>query len=93
MDRLIQVTFLHRIYYTPQRLHNIYPERTSDCTRCGGNVGTYIHMFWSYPGVARFCIEVVKLINIRLQLTLLTTPMLLLLGIHDDDQRPRYTNC
>ena len=57
----------------------------------GGNVGTYIHMFWSYPGVARFCIEVVKLINIRLQLTLLTTPMLLLLGIHDDDQRPSYT--
>lgn len=90
-DRLIQVEFLHRIYYKPQRLHNIYPERSADCTHCKGNVGTYMHMFWSCHGVACFWIEVVKLINLRLQLTLPTTSQLLLLGIHDDDQRSRYT--
>lgn len=26
-DKLIQVKFIHRVYYTPQRLHRIFPER------------------------------------------------------------------
>lgn len=90
-DKLIQIHFLHRVYYMPQRLHRIYPQRSPDCTYCVGDVGTYLHMFWSCPRVAHFWGEMVELVNVRLQLTLPTTPKLLLLGIQDDDQRHRCT--
>lgn len=38
-----------------------------------------------------FWTGVFESINIRLQLTLPVSPELALLGIHEDDQRPRYT--
>lgn len=47
-----------------------------------------VHMFWSCPRIARFWREVVELIN---HLTLPISPELALLGILDDQQRPRYT--
>lgn len=40
-DRYIQLKFLHRAYYTPQRLARIYPTHSDKCPKCknaGGNV-------------------------------------------------------
>lgn len=73
------------MYYT-----GYIPRDTQNIPAVGGDVDTYLHMFWNCPRVARFWGEVVELTNIRLQLTLLTTPELLL-GIHNDNQRPRRT--
>lgn len=40
-ERFIQLRFLHRVYYTPQCLANIYPNLSSLCTRCGTSIGTF----------------------------------------------------
>lgn len=53
--------------------------------------GSYFHMFWTCPWVAWFWAAVFDLINSRLQLPLLCTPELALLGIYVDKQTPRYT--
>lgn len=47
-------------------------------------------LFWSCPRVAQFWMEVFEVINFCLQLTLPISPTLVL-GISDDEQRPRYT--
>lgn len=45
-DKLIQVKFLPRIYYTPQKLHQIFLDRDPVCPRCKTHIGTFFHMFW-----------------------------------------------
>lgn len=82
---------MHRVYYTPQRLHRIYPNRSPDCPRCQSPDSTYMHMFWTCPLIEKFWAAIFESINIRSQLTLPVSPELALLGIHEDDQRPRYT--
>lgn len=44
-NKVIQAKLLHRVYYTPQRLHRRYPLRDPLCNRCRQDVGTYYHMF------------------------------------------------
>lgn len=48
-------------------------------------------MFWSCLGVAQFWAAVFEFINFHLQQTLLVSPELALLGIHDDVNWPRFT--
>lgn len=79
-DKLLQTKCMHRIYYTPQRLHRIYPHRSPNCPRCQSPDSTYIHMFWTCPHVVTFWAAVFESINIRLQLTLLIVPELALLA-------------
>lgn len=90
-DKLIQTKFLHRVYYTPQRLHGMFPLRSPNCPRCQSIDGTFLHMFWTCPRLSRFWAEVGEAINIRLQMSIVLTPELALLGIQDEEQRPRYT--
>lgn len=53
---------IHRIWATARKRFN-QPNQwspftplwgTSECACCGGDIGTYFHMFWSCPGVAQF---------------------------------------
>lgn len=36
-DKLIQVKFLHGVYYTPVRLHKMYPTCDPQCPQCSGS--------------------------------------------------------
>lgn len=89
-DKLIQVKFLHWVYYTPERLHRIFPEHDPVCPRCKTKWGTYLHMFWECPAILSYWEVVFAEINLRLQLTLTPTPSLVLLGIPEDEQRPHH---
>lgn len=89
-DKFIQTKFLHRVNYTPQRLHRLFPQRDPFCSRWRMQTGTYFHIFWSCPKVARFWAAFFEVINECLQLSLVS-PELDLLGIQEVDQRPRYT--
>lgn len=82
-DKLIQVKFLHRIYYTPQKLHCIFPDSDPLCPKCKTQVGTFLHMFWDFPIIVRSWAETFSEINLRLQLSLSATPEQALLGVHD----------
>lgn len=43
-DNLIQTKLLHRVYYRPVRLHKMYLDRDSFCSRCRTQLGTLMHM-------------------------------------------------
>lgn len=57
-DRFIQLKFLHRAYYTPQRLANIYPSPSPLCTRCALEKGSFFHMVWTCPSIRPYWQEV-----------------------------------
>lgn len=59
-DKLLQTKFMHRIYYTPQRLHKIYPHRSQSCPRCQSPDSTYIHMFGACPRLVQYWVAVVE---------------------------------
>lgn len=57
-DKLIQVKFLHRVYYMPQKLHCIFPDQDPICPKCRTQVGSFLHMFWECPIIRSFWSEV-----------------------------------
>lgn len=87
-DKLLQAKFLHRIYYMPQRLHKIFPQRSQNCPRCQPLDSMYFHMFWTCPKLVQYWTAVLGCINTRLQLSIPLSAELALLGIQDDEQRP-----
>lgn len=48
-DRFIQLKFIHRAYYTPQRLARFFPHRNPLCPRCRLEEGSFWHMVWPCP--------------------------------------------
>lgn len=86
IDILIQVKFLHRVYYTPARLHRIFPEHDPVCPRCKTQLGSYLHVFWECPIIFAYW----EAINLRLKLTLIPAPSLALLGLPDDEQHSHH---
>lgn len=91
-DKLIQIKFLHRVYFTPMRLSRIYPDRDPHCPRCWMmQEGNYLHMFWDCPALSTFWSGVFEQLNVRLELSVPRTPELALLGIHEDEQRPHHS--
>lgn len=83
-DKLIQISFLHWLYYTPGRLQSIYPDRNPHCHRCQTLLDTYPHMFLERLSIFTFWSEVFELINLRLDSSVPMSLELALLGIHDD---------
>lgn len=72
------------MFYTPVRLQWMHPTHDPQCPWCYVHLGTYLHMFWDCPSVAKFRLEVYELINLRMQLTLL--------GFHEDEQPSHHTD-
>lgn len=88
-DKLIQIKFLHRVYFTPVCLSRIYPDRNPHCPRCRTQLGTYLHMFWDCPALSIFWSGIQ--LNVQLELSVPMSPELALLGIHEDEQRPHHS--
>lgn len=53
-EKLLQFNYLHRIYYTPQRLHKMGSLESPECYRCRGTVGDFFHKVWQCPIIVRF---------------------------------------
>ena len=47
-----------RWYRTPSKLHKFYPTVSPTCWRCGGEVGTLLHIWWSCSKLQPFWQEV-----------------------------------
>lgn len=69
-DRLVQFKIIHKVYYTPERLHRIYPSISASCWRCKSASADFIHIFWNCPQIEIFWVEVTKVI-----LTVTTVPV------------------
>ena len=83
-ERFIQLKFIHRVYYTPQRLAVIYHTSEDKCPRCGREVGNFIHMVWLCPKVQEFWRLVAAEIESIGGVAVGLNPLILLLGITDN---------
>lgn len=54
---------LSRWYRTPLKLHHIYPAISPHCWRCGIEIGSLLHIWWTYPKLQPFWKEVHRLIH------------------------------
>ena len=52
--RLLQFNILHRIYFTPERLHKMNDTLSDACPRCTTETGTLIHMLWNCSKLAPY---------------------------------------
>lgn len=88
-DRLVQLKFLHRGYYSPERLARIYPDISPACHRCGTEVGSFFHVVWECQQLSPFWTAMVGTINSIGKLRVLCHPIPLLLGICDTLEAPQ----
>lgn len=89
-DRFIQLKFIHRAYYTPQRLAKIYPEKSSTCTRCELEVGTFFHMVWSCPKLRPYWSAVADRLGVVCGAEIPMDPSILLLSYLEEIEGDRY---
>lgn len=80
-DKLIQFKILHRIYYTPQRLHRIYPTSSAACWRCSGVPAGFLHIFWDCPQIQEYWKEVTQFIHKLTTIPIPLTISVCLLGL------------
>lgn len=90
-DRFIQFKFLHRAYFTPQRLARIYLQRDPNCQRCRQEVGTFWHMVWSCPKLRLFWSAVASTLSNVIGSNLPMDPQILLLSHLEDVEGDRYS--
>lgn len=88
-EKFTQVTFLHRVYYSPERLSRIYPNRRPACHRCNTEEGSFFHVVWSCPQLQIFWRGVVDILNFIGKLRIPCDPIPLLLGICDTLEAPK----
>lgn len=90
-DRFIQLKFLHRAYYTPQRLSNIYPSLSPMCTRCSIERGSFFHVVWACPKIRPYWQEVTNALTEICGTRVSLDPLLFLLSYLGDVEGDRYT--
>lgn len=90
-DRFIQLKFIHRAYYTPERLARIYPTLSPKCTRCELDTGTFYHMVWSCPKIRPFWSSVADTLETVCGVEIPLDPLTLLLSHLEDIEGDRYT--
>lgn len=79
-DRFIQLKFLHRAYYTPQRMASIYPQLDPTRPRCRNDVGTFWHMIWYCPKLRTYWEGVAEMLSDLSWTWIPEEPMVLLLS-------------
>lgn len=82
-DRFTQLKFIHRAYYSLERLARMYPARSSFCPKCTSEMGSFIHVIWSCQQLQIFCEGVVNYINSIGKLRVPYDPIPLILSIVD----------
>ncbi|KAJ1158094.1 hypothetical protein NDU88_010788 [Pleurodeles waltl] len=86
--RLLHFKFLHRLYYTPKRLHSMGLLADACCARCGTQDAGFLHLAWECAEVYNFWEEVWRSIAEMIELELPLSPKIALLGYMDEIQGP-----
>lgn len=82
-DRFLQLKFVPRVYYIPQWLAIIYPNRSDTYLHCDLATGSYLHVFWACSKIHTYWQGMVDTINALNILVLPVDPLILLLGLTD----------
>lgn len=87
-DKMLQFNYLHRIYYTPKRLHKMGRRDSPECTRCKAEVGDFFHMVWQCPQVMSYWREILTFVEEKLELPNIYSPARCLLGDLEEEDIP-----
>lgn len=90
-DRFIQLKFLHRAYYTPQRLSRTYSQLDPKCTRCSIEVGTFWHVVWSCPKIRLYWEAIIVTLSDICGVSIPPDPLALLPSHLEDIAGYRYS--
>ena len=88
--KLSQFNLIHRVYYTPEKLHRMDSEMSFLCWRCKKQRGTFFHMFWTCSAVSSFWHSVVNRISSCLGISVPYSPRLCLFGTGREDGWNRH---
>lgn len=90
MDRMIQLRYLHQMYYTPVRLLRMRKRYVMTCHKCLGDEGTFLHMIWECTKIRPWSM-VTEFIADKFNLPNICSPLHCLLGIFEQDESDVYT--
>ena len=76
---LNQYNLIHRVYHTPERLHNISQTISQYCPRCKSKVVSLLHMFWSCSQLCIYWETLLRTISKIAKTNIPSEPMLTLL--------------
>ena len=78
--RLLHFKFLHRMYYTPLRLHKLGLRGDSYCQRCGEGEAGFLHLAWSCPPIYSYWSQVLEVMHRMIGEDIDWSPLIVLLG-------------
>ncbi len=81
---LIQFIIIHRLHYSKEKLHNIYPEVSPICDKCQSSVATLLHSFALCPKIQSFWVDVCSTVSEVMDTRIKPEPLLIILGISDN---------
>lgn len=78
--RLVQFKLMHRIYWSPHRLHRANFTQSPKFCPCQAETGTLIHMLWNCTDVQHFWYRIYKYDKLIIQKEIQFSPRLFILG-------------
>lgn len=84
-DKLIQLRYLHQMYYTPHRLYKMGRRDNPTCHKCLAADGTFMHMVWDCNRIRPLWSQVTRFLADTFDLPNICSPLLGLLGIIEDE--------
>lgn len=78
--RILHYKYLHRTYYTPERLFRLGLRDSSHCTRCRAENADFLHLAWSCPTIQHYWTDVFAALRDMTGITMPEDPLLALLG-------------
>lgn len=78
--RLIQFKIIHRLHFSKVKIHNIFPNASSNCDKCQSLNATLFHAFFSCPKVTSYWSDVFNVLSRIFKTTLSPEPLLIILG-------------
>ena len=88
---LIQFKIIHRLHYSKEKLHKIYPEVSPICDKCQSSVATLLHSFVLCPKIQSFWVGVCGAMSEIMDTRIKPEPLLIILGISDDSRNLNTT--
>lgn len=80
---LVQFKIIHRLHYSKEKLHNIYPEVSPVCDKCHSSVATLLHSFALCPRVQLFWIDICNIMSGVMNTSIKPEPLFIILGISE----------
>lgn len=84
---LIQYKTIHRLHYSREKIHKIYPASSPLCEKCESECGTLLHSYALCSKLQPFWHDVFDFVSKVIKLKIPPSPMLIVLGVSEETQK------